>query len=89
MFNETFLEMSYYCKTLLRTKLKFYPFGVNRGLLSIFGPITQNQKTHISFSETISQMPYCQLNFGKNKLEILPFWGAFELILIFGPTGLK
>ena len=62
-------------KTLVRTKLKFYPFGVNWGLLSIFGPITPKSKNPHKFNslnllmlnETILEMPYCQLNFGKKK----------------------
>ena len=80
-------------KTLVRTKLKSYPFGMNWGLLSIFGPITPKSKNPDKFdslnllmlSETILEMPYCQLNFGKSNLEILPFWGALELIPYLGP----
>ena len=69
------------------TKLQFYPFGVNWGLLSIFGPITPKSKNPHKFNylnlfmlnETILEIPVklCQLNFGKNKLEIiLSFWGG-------------
>ena len=84
-------------KTLVRTKLKFYPFGMNWGLLSLFGSITPKSKNPHKFNflnlllhnETILEMPYCQLNFGKNKLEILPFWGTLELISVFGHTDPK
>ena len=71
MLNETFLEMSYCSKTLVRKKLKFHPF------LGNLGPVAQNWKTHLSLilNETILEVPYCHLHFGKNKLEVIPFWG--------------
>ena len=68
-------------KTLVRTKLKCYPFWENWGLISIFGPFGPKSKSLHKFSslnflmlnEIIFEMPYCLLNFGKKRLEILPF----------------
>ena len=68
-------------KHVVRTKLKFYPFWKNWGLISIFGPIGTKSKNPHKFSslhflmlnETILEMWYSQLNFGNNRLEILPF----------------
>ena len=60
-------------KTLVRRKLKFYPFGVNWGPLFIFGPITPKSKIPRKFNslnllmvtlnflmvnETILKMPF-------------------------------
>ena len=84
-------------KTLVRTKLKFYPFWKNLDLISIFGPVGPKSKNphefsslNFMFNETILEMPY-QLNFGKNRLEIFFFFldGGLERISIFGPMGLK
>ena len=80
-------------KTLVRTKSKFNPFGVNWSLLSIFGPITPKSKNPHKFNslnllklnEIILEMPYCQLNFGKNKL--LPFWGPWSWFWYLGPLA--
>ena len=83
-------------KTLVRTKLKFYPFWKNWGLIYIFGSFGPKSKNPHKFSslnfimlnETILEMPYYQLNFGKN-LKFYLFGGALELISLFGPTGPK
>ena len=62
-------------KTLVRTKLKFYPFWKNWCLISIFGPVFPKSKhphkfpflNFIMLNETILEMRYCQINFGKNR----------------------
>ena len=80
--------------TKTRTKLKFYPFGVNWGLLSIFGSIAPKSKNPhkfnslnlLMFNETILEMPYCQLK----KKKTLPFYllgGPWSWFPYLGPLA--